>query len=76
MNKLLTWVNREPEIEVCVLYTKLHGHIDIHTVLDDQGYPVTITLDEEQQIIEEIILTEHGLVDEQYYYYLRDHLGE
>lgn len=76
MNKLVTWVNREPEIEVCVLYNKSKEHINIHTVLDDQGYPVTISIEEEEGIIEEIILTENGLVDEEYYYYLRDHLGE
>lgn len=76
MNKLVTWVNRDPEIEVCVLYNKSHERINIHTVLDDQGYPVTISIEEEEGIIEEIILTENGLVDEEYYYYLRDNLGE
>lgn len=76
MHKLITWVSRDPEIEVCVLYNKSTEHIDIHSVLNDQGYPVTITMEEEEAVIEEIILSEHGLVDEDYYYYLRDHLGE
>lgn len=75
MNKLITWVNRDPEIEVCVWYNKSSEHIDIHSVIDDQGFPVTIDIEEEEGIIEEIILSENGLVDEEYYYYLRDNLG-
>ncbi len=76
MKQIVTWLDREPEIEVCVLYTNNLDQVQIQRVFDEEGKEISITLDEQEGLIEEIVLDEHGLVDEEYFYYLRDQVHE
>lgn len=76
MKQIVTWLSREPEIEVCVLYTNTLDQILIQRVLNEEGKEISITLDEQEGLIEEIVLDENGLVDEEYFYYLRDQVQE